>query len=153
MLRTLITPGALGEIVARLRAVRPDDARRWGRMSAPQMICHVADTYRLFLDDRPLTLWAGPVRRAVVRILGLHLPLHWPHGVPTRADIDPLRAGTRPGDFAADVESAVHLAERFATSRPRALGRAHPIFGALTDREWQRWGYLHPDHHLRQFGR
>jgi hypothetical protein len=28
----------------------------------------------------------------------------------------------------------------------------HPIFGELTEREWMRWGYLHTDHHFRQFG-
>jgi hypothetical protein len=28
----------------------------------------------------------------------------------------------------------------------------HPIFGELTDSERMRWGYLHMDHHLRQFG-
>jgi hypothetical protein len=35
-----------------------------------------------------------------------------------------------------------------------AAGRpAHPIFGRMTEAEWMRWGYLHTDHHLRQFGR
>jgi hypothetical protein len=29
----------------------------------------------------------------------------------------------------------------------------HPIFGRITRAEWLRWGYLHADHHLRQFGR
>ena len=28
---------------------------------------------------------------------------------------------------------------------------AHPIFGPMTLRAWMRWGYLHVDHHLRQF--
>jgi Protein of unknown function (DUF1569) len=29
----------------------------------------------------------------------------------------------------------------------------HPIFGPMTAKDWMRWGYLHADHHLRQFGR
>jgi len=29
----------------------------------------------------------------------------------------------------------------------------HPIFGAMKPWDWMRWGYLHADHHLRQFGR
>ena len=29
----------------------------------------------------------------------------------------------------------------------------HPIFGAMSVKDWMRWGYLHADHHLRQFGR
>ena len=27
----------------------------------------------------------------------------------------------------------------------------HPAFGAMSAREWLRWGWLHADHHLRQF--
>ncbi len=29
---------------------------------------------------------------------------------------------------------------------------SHPVFGELSEWEWMRWGYLHADHHLRQFG-
>ncbi|HEV2663419.1 MAG TPA: DUF1569 domain-containing protein [Blastocatellia bacterium] len=28
----------------------------------------------------------------------------------------------------------------------------HPYFGAMSESQWMRWGYLHCDHHLRQFG-
>jgi len=28
----------------------------------------------------------------------------------------------------------------------------HPRLGRMSEREWLRWGYLHMDHHLRQFG-
>jgi hypothetical protein len=30
---------------------------------------------------------------------------------------------------------------------------SHPMFGGMTAKDWMRWGYLHADHHLRQFGR
>jgi len=26
------------------------------------------------------------------------------------------------------------------------------MFGLMPDRDWMRWGYLHMNHHLRQFG-
>jgi hypothetical protein len=29
----------------------------------------------------------------------------------------------------------------------------HPLFGPMSRAAWLRWGYLHLDHHLRQFGR
>ena len=41
--------------------------------------------------------------------------------------------------------------ERFASKTERDV-HPHPIFGPLTTWEWQRWGWLHADHHLRQFG-
>ena len=30
--------------------------------------------------------------------------------------------------------------------------RRHPLFDEMSERDWMRWGYLHVDHHLRQFG-
>jgi hypothetical protein len=32
----------------------------------------------------------------------------------------------------------------------RLEGLTH--FGAMLPKDWQRWGYRHTDHHLRQFG-
>jgi hypothetical protein len=34
----------------------------------------------------------------------------------------------------------------------RIEGKAHPLFGRMSDADWLRWAYLHADHHLRQFG-
>jgi hypothetical protein len=36
--------------------------------------------------------------------------------------------------------------------RPLHSPGPHPMFGDLTSWQWMRWGYLHTDHHLRQFG-
>jgi len=30
--------------------------------------------------------------------------------------------------------------------------RRHPLFDEMSERDWMRWGYLHADHHFRQFG-
>jgi hypothetical protein len=66
--------------------------------------------------------------------------------------VDQTIGGTRPGDFAADVAQLEALLEDF-TAKPETLaGRPHPIFGRLSRNAWLRWGYLHTDHHLRQFG-
>ena len=55
-------------------------------------------------------------------------------------------------EFERDRAELLKLVERFcefcnAPKRPRA----HPIFGEFREDEWLRWGYLHADHHLRQF--
>jgi hypothetical protein len=43
------------------------------------------------------------------------------------------------------------LMEQFAAKQEREL-QPHPMFGRMTTVQWQRWGWLHMDHHLRQFG-
>ena len=79
----------------------------------------------------------------------------WPKGVPTRPEVDQLKGGTPPAEFAADAAGLRESIARFtlpAASRDFTFA-AHPAFGPLSAWEWMRWGYLHADHHLRQFGR
>jgi hypothetical protein len=50
---------------------------------------------------------------------------------------------------AAVVESIEKMEELAAGTR---WASTHPMFGVMTVGDWRRWGYLHADHHLRQFG-
>jgi len=42
--------------------------------------------------------------------------------------------------------------ERFTAPAKGIEFHPPPIFGDMSEAEWMRWGYLHCDHHLRQFG-
>ena len=63
----------------------------------------------------------------------------WPHGTP-------------PEDFKRDVEALALMTERVTYPQKDFQWRRHPLFDELSERDWMRWGYLHVDHHLRQFG-
>lgn len=67
-----------------------------------------------------------------------------------------VRQSLRAAEGEFDVDRAVLARElkRFA-SQGRADGSFpdHPMFGPMSFADWMRWGYLHTDHHLRQFGR
>ena len=111
--RTLARPRDKAEILARLKALRPDDGRRWGRMSAPQMVCHLSDAFRMAMGHMPVSHATGPLQRTIVKWIALYVPLAWPGGrILTRPEIDQELAGTRPRDFAADVASLEALVER-----------------------------------------
>lgn len=122
-------------------------------MTASQMVCHLTDSFRSIMGERPSTSPPPLIprwRQWLMKLVALRLPFPWPHGVRTRADVDQERGGTPPQDFATDVAQLVRACERFAADEsPRA---PHYLFGPLTRREWCRWGYRHMDHHLRQFG-
>jgi hypothetical protein len=151
-MKTLARAQDRTEILRRLRAVRVDSQARWGRMSAHQMVCHLGDAFRMAMRAMPVSPATSLLERTVVKWIALHVPLRWPPGIRTRPEIDQQVAGTRPGEFAADV---AQLEATFAlfTAEPRTFEWAvHPIFGPMSEREWLRWGYLHTDHHLRQFG-
>jgi hypothetical protein len=150
--KTLARERDKADILGRLARVRPQSVRRWGRMSAHQMVCHLADAFRMAVGEKRVSPATGPLRRTIVKWVALYLPLPWPAGIPTSPEIDQEGAGTRPFDFGADVAQVEALLE-LVTSPTGTLGRQpHPTFGAMSGAAWLRWGYLHTDHHLRQFG-
>jgi hypothetical protein len=151
-MKTLARARDRAEILNRVRTVRPESVRRWGRMSAHQMVCHLSDSLRMGTGHKPVSRATSVLQRTVVKWVALYLPLRWPAGIPTSPEIDQECGGTRPVDFAADV---AQLEALFAlvTAPTRSFDwQVHPIFGRMSDAAWLRWGYVHMDHHLRQFG-
>jgi Protein of unknown function (DUF1569) len=61
-------------------------------------------------------------------------------------------SGTQPAELERDKGELLALVERFAADSNVVAQLAHPFLGQMTEKEWIRWGYLHMDHHLRQFG-
>lgn len=155
--RTLSNSADKQQIIARLQKIQPTAERRWGKMSAPQMICHLADSFRVTTGEKPWELKRVqvtpiPIPAWFVKWFALELPFPWPKGTPTRPEVDADAGGTRPADFEGDCRELLRLVERF-TGQPRDFQfQPHPIFGPMSEAEWMRWGYLHMDHHFRQFG-
>ncbi len=148
-MKSLAEPQYRSDIISRLNTVRPGATRQWGRMTPHQMICHLSDSFRAVMGERDISSATGVMKRTVVKWVALHTPLPWPHGFKTRPEADQELGGTKPVDFDLDMAGLLTIIERFSQSRTRS---PHPMFGDLSEWEWQRWGYLHLDHHLRQFG-
>lgn len=152
-MKTLSSNADLAALRQRITLVSPTDSALWGSMSVHQMLCHLTDTLTLPLSGRtasPLKISRLP--RPILKWFALNFPRKWPAGVPTLPEIDQQRGGgTPPADFSADRATLLAALDRFAATT--AALPPHPIFGTLTRKEWMRWGYLHTDHHLRQFSR
>jgi Protein of unknown function (DUF1569) len=151
-MKTLARARDKAEILRRLRDVRPESVRRWGRMSAPQMVCHLGDAFAMALGRKPVSHVPGLLNRTIVKWIALYAPLRWPPGLLTRPEIDQELKGTAPGDFAADVRQVEAFVALITAPRAGFDWPSHPIFGTMSEGDWMRWGYLHMDHHLRQFG-
>jgi len=115
------------------------------------MICHLSDAYRVALGERHAEPVKNRYNGAPMKWAGLWLPFPWPHGVATVPECDAMLGGTPPADLEEDKRDLLVLVNRFVVEREVIAGRAHPFFGILNAKEWMRWGYLHADHHLRQF--
>jgi hypothetical protein len=150
--KTLARPADVAELIGRLAAVRPDSPRRWGRMSAHQMVCHLSDAYRMAVGEKDVERIRSLIYETVGKWVALYVPLRWPAGIRTTPENDQEVGGTRPAEFARDVAELVVLVGRVAGQPEKLHGCPHPILGRMSEAEWMRWGYLHMDHHLRQFG-
>jgi hypothetical protein len=155
-MKTLLSPEDKEEIITRLQAVRPNSQRRWGKMSAHQMVCHLTDGFRMYMGLKRVRPVPVPYPRTVMKWVALWAPIPWPlaEGVQDRSRARPLDqqvGGTPPMEFDKDVCELRNLVDRF-TQAQRFEWQPHPHFGQMSDREWMRLAYLHVDHHLRQFG-
>jgi hypothetical protein len=140
------------EIFARLRRLRPDSQRQWGKMTAHQAICHLTDSFKCKFGERESTSASNLMTKTLMKWIALKAPFPWPHGVRTMPENDQEIGGTPPDEFERDRQQLELLIERFCQPSKDLALQPHPYFGQMTEAEWLRWGYLHCDHHLRQFG-
>jgi hypothetical protein len=135
------------DLIRRLRALTPESRPQWGKLDAPRLLSHLADTLAMALGDLP-TQPAG--RKAFQRFPLKHLILYvlpFPKDVPTAPEL----LSSRPGDFAADRQRVIDSMDRLAAA-PQGMGPVHPFFGPLTNEEWNALQGKHLRHHLKQFG-
>ena len=152
IMRTLANPGDLQLIQLRLSMLTERDAAAWGRMNAHQMIRHLSDSMGVPLGEiRVADAEVSWLQRLALKWAALYVPLKWRPNFPTRPELDQCSLNLPLGDFETDRRKAIALAEHL--SEAELEGRRHPYFGAVTRAQWLRWGWLHADHHLRQFGR
>jgi hypothetical protein len=149
-MKNLFEPAAAEEVKARLMSLRPDSARLWGRMSAPQAVAHCSGGMQMALGDtRPRRMMAGRIFGWIIKPLALGNDQPMRRNTPTVPEI--VVADER--DLDAERQRLLVLIDRFAAAGPAGCTTyPHSFFGRLTPQEWAVLMYKHLDHHLRQFG-
>lgn len=152
-MNTLSDSRAVARLLERLARLTPESERRWGTLTPGEMLCHLGDAEEgvLGLRNTPGPAVSGKPS-PIAKLLFITLPLPWPKGVKTRPGVDPRQAGTRPTDFESDRARVVAGLHALAAATADALPASHFRFGVMRLRDWQRWGWRHVNHHLRQFG-
>jgi hypothetical protein len=152
-MHTIADKKILNSLVERLRQLRSDTPRRWGTLTAGEMLCHLGDAHESVLGTR---IPPGPIPsgapRPLLKWFALYTAVPWPKGVKTRPGVDPMIDGTRPGEFEPDRERAIRTLKALAVAAPTTFPASHFMFGPMSARDWHRWAYRHVTHHLRQFG-
>lgn len=146
MAATLYDAAVRETLLARLDRLRPEQRPLWGRMTAPAMVAHLTEAFRMPSGDLHIRRRFVPLRPLVRWLLLYVLP--FPKGAPTAPEL----LARVPETWEADL---ARLRALIAGVREPARGAPvgdHPIFGAMSARDWGVLLYKHTDHHLRQFG-
>jgi hypothetical protein len=143
---TLLDSTDRARILERLRRLQPSSQPQWGKLTAPTMVCHVADALRVGLGDLPAKRVDTLPSRTLIKWLVVYSPVQPPRG---KVQTAPEMLTHAPTNWADDVATLEGLIGRMAMAPSLAV---HPFFGPLTLEGWCRLMWKHLDHHLRQFG-
>lgn len=134
------------QIISRIGRLRRDTPRRWGKMSADQMLWHVNGGLSMALGQMQVPPQKLPVPRAIMRLVALNLP--WPKRWPTM----PMFVASGSYDFDSERARCVQLIEQMSAKALDEDWPRHPLLGQLSGRDASRLQARHLDHHLKQFG-
>jgi len=150
-MKTLADPKDAAEIRARILSLTSSDIPQWGIMTVEQMVCHVREAYIYALADTPVELISLPYPPKVVKQFALALPTPWPRSTRTIPELQLDAPGMACTTFNQDRDTLLTAFDGVCALTNHT--RSHPFFGSMEHADWMRWGYLHADHHLRQFNR
>jgi hypothetical protein len=149
-MKNLFETTRVEEVKERMAQLRPDSARQWGTMNAPQAVAHCSGGLQLALGEKT------PPRVMVGRIIGwIVKPLALGNDGPLRRNSPTMKdlVVQDERDLGTERERLFGLIDRFVAAGPAGCTtHPHSFFGRLTPEQWAILMYKHLDHHLRQFG-
>lgn len=146
-MKTLLANSDRHALMARIGNLTPRSEPIAGTLTAPRMLCHIADQIAVALGDITGTRQDTLVMRTLAKWFVLYAPASIPFG---KVNTVPEMLTTQPTDWESDIARFEALVTRFTTSIKHVA--PHAAFGQLSHREWGILAAKHIDHHLRQFG-
>lgn len=146
-MKSIWDPRRQEELLTRIRRLTPESRSRWGRMTCPQMVVHVTDSFDLYMGvlgaaGRRTPLQYPPVKQAFVYLVPI------PRNVPTAPEL----LARVPGEWHDEIARLLRGISTFGAQHARRDWPPHPVFGRMSRRAYGVLAYRHTDHHLRQFG-
>ena len=135
------------ELRSRVGRLTPEATANWGKMNAPQMVCHCTDALKMINGDVATAPKNVPLRFTPIKQLVIYW-LPFPKGVPTAPEL----LARRPTEWNGEIEALQRELDVVVSRGRQGPFVPHPAFGKLSPRAWGVLGYRHLDHHLRQFG-
>ena len=137
------------EIIGRIKQLRPDSQRKWGKMNVAQMLAHCSSFQDIAMGNASSSRsWLGILIGKFVKPMFYNdkpLPQNM-STIPTIMIVDKK-------DFEKEKEILIQKLIMFQKNgSEKCTKKPHPFFGKLSAEEWGKGLYKHLDHHLKQFG-
>jgi hypothetical protein len=150
-MKNLFDSTVANQVKTRLEKLDPQTERRWGKMTAAQMLAHCSVSMQWAVGE------VAPEKGALpARLMGrLVKPMMFRNEDPLRKNSPTAKslivADER--DLEKERERLSGLIDKFAAGGADGCTKnPHSFFGKMTPEEWAILMYKHLDHHLRQFG-
>lgn len=148
-MHSMFEPEGYREIQDRISKLEPDQAAKWGKMSAPQMLHHCQKAFEIPLGISTIKPPGGMMKLAFKLFKHtLYNDKPWGKGLRTAPEF--IVKDQR--DFETEKTRLLQLADEFHEKGVAYPWPVHPAFGKLSPEQWGKMQYKHLDHHLRQFG-
>jgi hypothetical protein len=150
-MKNLFDATVANQVKTRLGQLEPQSERRWGKMTAAQMLAHCSVSMQWAVGEVVPEKGALPVR-----LMGrLVKPMVFRNEDPLRKNSPTATSLRMEGerDFGKERQRLLELIDKFAEGGATGCTKnPHSFFGNMTPEEWSILMYKHLDHHLRQFG-
>jgi hypothetical protein len=134
------------EILRRIKTLRPDSPREWGKMSVAQMLWHVNESMACAVGEIARAPAKAKLPKSIMKFLVLNMP--WMKGAPTV----PEWVAKDQYDFATERDRCIRLIEVMTARNIDGNWSEDPLLGRLSGDEVSRLHAKHLNHHLTQFG-
>jgi hypothetical protein len=132
---------------ARIKALRKDSQRQWGKMSVDQMLWHLNIVLENALGKYPIKPANFPVPNVLMKFLVINVP--WRKGnTPTAPEF----VATQTYDLEGERARLLQLIDEFAAKPVQGPWNDSPFAGPMSGRDWTRLQGKHVHYHLQQFG-
>ena len=133
------------DYLTRIAALTPQSKAAWGKMDAPQMMKHVRDLIQVAkgMKSMPSNKFVSFFTGKMAKSLIIHKDKPLPKGIGNEK--------LPPNDgFAKEKQQLIETLQAFELKN--MLQSALPIFGKMTNEDWDKFLVKQLEHHLTQFG-
>lgn len=148
-MRNLFNETDTTEIINRLRNLKPNSQRLWGKMEIDQMLTHSRKALEMATGENDLP------RVFIGKLIGRFFIKSFTNEKPfgKNGPTDKTLKITGQRDFEKEKQKLIETIKKFQTGgENKCSSHPHPFFGKVTPTEWSIGMYKHLDHHFRQFG-